>query len=106
MTDATIWATIAGLGLLTYLIRVSFLGLLAGRQLPETLIRGLSFVPATVLPALVAPMLLRYGAGDGGPDVAVLAASLAALVAGFMSRSVLWGVLGGTAGYLLASLLV
>lgn len=61
--DLKVWAVILGLAGATYLIRLSFLGLLAGRTLPPWFIRALGFVPVTVLPALVAPMIL-YAPGD------------------------------------------
>lgn len=58
MTSFEIWTLILGLGVVTYLIRFSFLGLLAGREVPAGLRRALGFVPVTVLPALTLPMVL------------------------------------------------
>jgi len=104
MSDAAIWTTIAGLALVTYAIRFSFLGLLARRDLPEGVVRALGFVPVTVLPALVAPMLLPLGA-DRAVEPATLAAGIAAFAAGALLRNVLAGILGGIAGFAVATLL-
>ena len=58
MTDTSIWTVIVLLGIGTFLIRYSFLGILGGRDLSEWLLRHLRYVPAAVLPALVAPMVI------------------------------------------------
>ncbi|GMG83455.1 AzlD domain-containing protein [Paralimibaculum aggregatum] len=99
ISDTAIWSMIAGLGIATYAIRFSFLGLLAGREVPESVRRGLAFVPAAVLPALIAPMVVG---GQSGADPERLAACAAALVAGLLTRNVLAGILAGIAGYALA----
>ena len=52
---------IAGMCLVTLLPRVLPVTLLAGRKLPPLLERWLSFVPVSVLAALVAPELLLTG---------------------------------------------
>lgn len=54
----TIWLTIAGMALVTYLLRASFLLLPAGVETPPLLKRALRFVPAAVLTAIWAPELL------------------------------------------------
>ena len=105
MSDTGIWATIAGLALATYLIRISFLGLLAGRRLPVTLTRALGFVPVTVLPALIAPMALAGPEGGLGLDPVLVVPAAGALAAGMATRNVLAGILGGFAGYGLVALL-
>ncbi|MEM1346761.1 MAG: AzlD domain-containing protein [Pseudomonadota bacterium] len=99
------WIVVLGLGLVTFAIRYSFLGLLAGRRLPDTLIKGLALVPVTVLPALVAPMVFRAPEGGLGLDPAVLAAAVATVVVGALTRNVLAGVAGGTAGFALVRLM-
>ena len=102
--DARIWAAIAGLAVATYLIRLSFLGLLAGRRLPEPVTRALGFVPVTVLPALIAPMVLSGPEGGLGIEAGIAVPALGALVAGALTRNVLAGILGGFAGYGLVAL--
>jgi len=53
-----IWATIAGMALVTFLLRSSFLLLPAGVETPPLLKRALRFVPAAILTAIWAPELL------------------------------------------------
>ncbi|RUM49434.1 MAG: hypothetical protein DSY85_15675, partial [Marinomonas sp.] len=53
MSDQSIWAVIILLGIGTYLIRYSFLGIIGGRDLPEWLLRHLRYVPFAVLPIFV-----------------------------------------------------
>lgn len=52
-----IWATIAGMALVTYLLRASFLVLPPGVETPALLRRALRYVPAAVLTAIWAPEL-------------------------------------------------
>jgi len=103
---ATIWLVIVGLGITTYLIRFSFLGLLGGRPVSERVRRVLGFVPATVLPALIAPMVLSDGAGGFAVDPATGAAAAAALVAGYAAASTIAGIGAGIAGFTLVTLLL
>ncbi|WP_419174656.1 AzlD domain-containing protein [Desulfosediminicola sp.] len=58
MDQSIIFMTIVGMGLVTYLPRVLPMLLLSGRNLAPWIGRWLSFVPATVLAALLAPGLL------------------------------------------------
>jgi branched chain amino acid efflux pump len=52
-----IWATLAGMAVVTYLLRSSFLFLPATVETPEWLRRALRYVPAAVLTAIWAPEL-------------------------------------------------
>ena len=58
MTTWELLLCVVGMAVVTALPRVLPLTLLAGRSLPPTFIRCLSFVPASVLAALLAPELL------------------------------------------------
>ncbi|MGF1554082.1 MAG: AzlD domain-containing protein [Paracoccaceae bacterium] len=94
MTDTALWWMIAGLGAVTYLIRLSFLAALAGRRLPEWLTEALGFVPVTVLPALVAPMIaLEDGAFVFEPARIVAAAVGLGLGAGFGLLAAIFGAM-------------
>jgi branched-subunit amino acid transport protein len=102
--SATIWIVIIGLGIATALIRYSFLGLLQGRENPPRLKSALGFVPATVLPALVAPMVIFAPQSDRlGRDTLAephrLIAALAALGIGMVTRSMLAAVVTGMATF-------
>lgn len=99
--DALIWSVILGLGLVTYLIRYSFIGLIGDRRLPPVLVQALGFVPVTVLPALVAPMV--FGGPDGGLalEAPKLGAAAAVLAVGILTRHLLGALLAGVAVFLL-----
>jgi len=106
ITDTKIWVTIAGLAAVTYLIRLSFVGLLAGRRLPPAVTRALGFVPVTVLPALIAPMVLSGEDGGIALDPAIILPAAGALILGMATRNVLAGIVGGLGGYGLALLVL
>ncbi|MGP1357861.1 AzlD domain-containing protein, partial [Roseicyclus sp.] len=76
-TDAQIWGIVALLGVGTFLIRFSFLGLVGDRQLPEWLLRHLRYTAVAILPALVAPLVLWPAATGGEPEASRLAAAAA-----------------------------
>ena len=88
-----VWIIIVVLGICTYLIRLSFMGLIGDRPLPEWLLRMLRYTPVAVLPAVVAPMLLGSGAHSG--DALRIGAALATLVVGLTTRNVLWAIATG-----------
>jgi branched-subunit amino acid transport protein len=90
-----IWAIIAVLGVGTYLIRFSFLGLVGERRMPDWLLRHLRYTPVAVLPGLVAPLVAWPIATGGDTDPVRLAAALATLAVAFWRKSVLWGALAG-----------
>jgi branched-subunit amino acid transport protein len=90
-----VWFIIVALGVGTFLIRFSFIGLVGDRALPDWLLRHLRYTAVTVIPALVAPMLVWPAATDGQPDPARLAAGLATLAVGYWTRSTLWAILAG-----------
>ena len=106
MSDLGIWTVIIGLGVVTYVIRFSFLGLLAGRKLSPVVSEALGFVPVTVLPAIIAPMILL------GPERAVtldaqkIAAALVALGIGAITRNMLAAIVAGMATYILGGQLL
>ena len=89
MTYSTLelWIIILSLGIGTYAIRYSFLGLLGNRRLPDWLIRHLKYAPMAVLPALVAPLVLWPAANDGQPEPARLIATFATIAAGYFTRN-------------------
>lgn len=103
MIDETynVWLVIVLLGLGTYLVRFSFLGLLGRRALPEWVLRHLRYTPVAVMPGLVAPLVLWPAATDGETDPARLAAALVTLGVGLKTRNVLLSILlGGLTLYL------
>ncbi|MCF6304699.1 MAG: AzlD domain-containing protein [Rhodobacteraceae bacterium] len=95
MNDLSIWLTIIFLGIGTYLIRYSFIGFFADKKLPDWLLRHLRYVPAAVMPGLVAPLTVWPEATGGDPDPARLIAAAVALLIGAILRSVLGAIFGG-----------
>jgi branched-subunit amino acid transport protein len=90
------WLTIIGMGLATYLTRITMIVLVGRREVPGWAGRALRFVPVTVLPALVAPELLRPGGGwDFGLGNARLIAGLVAILVAWRTRSALLTIIIG-----------
>jgi branched-subunit amino acid transport protein len=92
---ARVWLVIAAGGLLTYLIRASFL--LVARRLatvPDTVRDALRMIPAAALAALVAPALLRPDGAIApfGPEVL---AGVVALAVSWWTRNVLLTIVVG-----------
>jgi branched-subunit amino acid transport protein len=99
IATATIWTVIVVLGVGTFLIRFSFLGLIGGRDLPEWVLRHLRYTAVAVLPGLVAPLVIWPQATGGAPDLARALAAVATVAVGWWTRSVL-GAMGAGAAVL------
>ncbi|MCP1169031.1 AzlD domain-containing protein [Limimaricola litoreus] len=80
--DTAFWSLTLALGLGTFLIRFSFLGLLGGRQLPDWLLLHLKYVGVAVFPALIVPAVLWPAALDGETQAPRVIAALVAVAAG------------------------
>lgn len=102
-SQAEIWTVILALGVGTYLIRWSFLGVLGQRELPGWVLRMLRYTPVAVLPALVAPLVVWPAATGGAPDPARMAAAAATVAVGVLTRNVMLAIAAG--GITLAGLL-
>jgi branched-subunit amino acid transport protein len=92
---ATFWIVVPALGIGTYLLRFSFLGLVGNRPLPGPLRRALRYTAVAILPGLVAPAILWPAATQGETDPARLAAAIATLGVGIATRSVIQAILAG-----------
>jgi len=90
-----IWIIIFFLGIGTYLIRFSFLGLVGDRHLPKWFIQHLNYVGVAVMPGLIIPFLVWPDATGGTLDAPRLLAAIAAFCFGIWKRSALWSVLAG-----------
>lgn len=93
----TLWTVIILLGVGTYLIRFSFLGLLGNRALPGWLLRALRYTPMAVLPGLVAPAVLWPVATGGEVDAARLTAAIVTIAVGVLTRNLLAAIIAGGA---------
>ncbi len=94
-SNAEIWLIIIAMGIGTFLIRFSFLGLIGDRPMPAFVLRLLRYTPVAVLPGMVAPLVLWPGATDGQTDPIRLLAAMATVLVGIWTRNVLWAILGG-----------
>lgn len=94
-SDTAIWGIVAALGIGTYAIRFSFLGLLGNRAFPDWVLRHLRYTAVTILPALITPMVLWPEATGGQTDPARLAAAAAALAGGYLARNAIVAILSG-----------
>jgi branched-subunit amino acid transport protein len=75
--------TVLGAGVVTLLARSSFIVLPAGTRVPDWFSRGLKYVAAAVLPALIVPDVLFRDLGEG--EVVNVYRILAALVAAWVA---------------------
>lgn len=96
-STSEIWTIIVVLGIGTFLIRFSFIGLIGRRGLPDWAMRHLRYAPVAIIPGLVAPLVLWPEATGGTPDPARLLAALATLVVGMVTRSLLGAIAAGGA---------
>ena len=94
-SDAQIWTIIAILGVGTFLIRFSFLGLIGDRPMPSFVLRLLRFTPVAVLPGMVAPLVVWPPATGGALDPIRLCAAIVTVAVGIWTRNVLWAILAG-----------
>lgn len=90
------WLLTIIIGIVTLLLRASFLLLPAGTSLPPLALRALRFVPAAVLPALIVPGIAFASEASPLPGIngRIVAAAIAILVA-WRSRNVLLTIVVG-----------
>lgn len=93
----TLWIVIIGLGLGSYLLRFTFIGLVGNRPLPAWLMRHLRYTAVAVLPGLVAPLVVWPAATGGEMDAARMIAALVTIVAGLLTRNVIAAICLGAA---------
>ena len=90
----TYWPVALAMGAGTFLLRFSFILILDRLTLSDAFTRMLRFIPASVLPALVAPAVLLHG----GVGLAAWERPLAGLVAvavAWRTKSVIATIAGG-----------
>ena len=94
----TLWLTLVFMGLVTYAIRLSLIGLIGGVEIPALVRRALRFVPPAVLSAIIGPELLRpNGALDLSLDNARLLAGAFAAIVAWRTKNVVLTVAAGMA---------
>lgn len=92
-----LWGVIVLLGIGTFLIRFSFIGLIGGRELPEWLLRHLRYTSVAVFPALIAPLVVWPAATGGEAEPARLSAAAVTLAIGVLTKNALLSILCGIA---------
>ena len=93
-----VWALIVVIGGLTFLIRLSFIGLFGYLdEIPPRVKHGLRFVPAAVLAALVLPSFVTLEPGAGGVAVDKLTAGIVAGGVAWRTEDVLMTIGAGMA---------
>ncbi|MGB0958723.1 MAG: AzlD domain-containing protein [Halocynthiibacter sp.] len=97
MTYSTveIWGVIILIGIGTFLIRFSFLGIIGNRKMPSWILRHLRYTPVSVLPALVAPMVVWPQATDGALDTPRMVAAIVTCALGYWTKNVILSIIGG-----------
>lgn len=95
MSAPYIWTIIIVLGIGTYLIRFSFLGLIGGKDLPDWVLRHLRYTAVAVLPGLVSPLVLWPAATQGEVDPPRLSAALVTFAVGLLTRNAIAAILAG-----------
>ncbi|MFW5950329.1 MAG: AzlD domain-containing protein, partial [archaeon] len=96
--EPTIWGLIVLIGVLTLLIRLSFIGIFGYLDdIPPGIERTLRFVPAAVLAALVFPSFVTLEPGAGGIAMDKLAAGIVAAGIAWRTENVMLTIASGMA---------
>ena len=98
MTEGQVYLLVVVGGVITLLIRVSFLFLLGNRVLSSTMEQFLRYIPPATFAALTVPVIVSpAGSIDIGTGNLYLPAALVAFVVGMLTKSVLWVLASGMA---------
>lgn len=93
---------IAGMALVTFLIRYPALAILGRISLPPALVRALRYVPVAVLTAIIMPlMLMPDGEPALEPSNAFLAAGIASALISWRTKNLLLTIVLGMAIFLI-----
>ncbi len=108
MSTTYLWLTIIAMGVVTYLVRLSFILAWGKFEMPSMVRRSLRYVPPAVLSAIILPELLRPNASPidfSFGNVRWIAGLVAALVA-WRTRNALLTIVVGMFVFWLFSLVV
>lgn len=87
---------VAGMALVTFLVRYPVLALVSRITLPQVMLDGMKFIPPAVLAAIIAPaMFMPEGALDLHPSNAYLVAGIAAGLIAWRARNLLTTIVLG-----------
>ena len=96
-TTTQIWLVIVGLGLGSYLLRLSFLGIIGDRDLPEWVLRHLRYTAVAVMPGMITPLILFPQATGGTLDATRMGAAVATIAISLWTRNTTLTIFGGAA---------
>ena len=96
-TDAQVWLVIVVLGAGSFLLRLSFLGIVGNRALPEWVLRHLRYTAVAVMPGMITPMILYPTATDGQFDIVRMGAAAATIAVSLWTRNATLTIFGGAA---------
>ena len=100
-----IWLVMLLGGLITFLIRFSFIYLFGRFEIPETIRKALRYVPPAVLSAIIFPELfLHHGAINLSLENTRLLAGLIAILVAWFSKNTLVTILAGMVALFLLKL--
>jgi branched-subunit amino acid transport protein len=105
-SGAEIWLIIVALGVATYAIRFSFLGLIGNRELPDWLLRHLRYTPVAILPALVTPGVLWPEGSDASLSLPHIAAAIVTVGVGYWRKSAVVAALCGVLAFVAVNAVV
>lgn len=88
ISQQVFWTVTILLGIGTFLIRFSFLGLLGDRKMPEWLMAHLRYTAVAIFPALVTPLVLWPEVTNGEFDPKRLVAALAVFLVGLRFNAI------------------
>lgn len=94
ISDLDFWVLTILLGIGTFLIRFSFLGIFGGKKMPEWALLHLRYVGVAVFPAIFTPLVVWPPATEGQIDPIRLTAALAALLVG-LRVNVIFSIIAG-----------
>ncbi len=92
---STLWIVIVGLGIGSFALRFSFMGLVGSRPMAPWVLRHLRYTAVALLPALVAPKVAWPDATGGDPDPVRMSAAAVTLVVGLMTKNVVAAMFAG-----------
>ena len=84
----TLWTVIIGLGLGSFALRFAFIGIVGSRKMPEWLMRHLRYTAVSIIPALVAPLVVWPAPTGGEPSLIHLIAGCTTLAVGYFTKNV------------------
>ena len=107
MDQTTVFLTLIGMNLVTYIPRLLPVWALASKSLPKVIVDWLRYVPVAVLAAMLLPSLLvNHGHIDLNPSNMFLWAAIPTLVVAWKRRSLFGSVVVGMLVVALARLVL